>query len=375
MKWSLALALLALAPSACSNNGTSWGHDDRAIVTGDQLTSMPDLPPGVRPDATHDGAVCGEAEFNVAREIVDMLIILDRSNSMNNGIPFLLPGTWENCGNAINAVTAAMDLQIWFGLFVFPSSVGSLTCDPFNQTSPGVCAAPNGPVVPVKSAAGATIKGALAALAPCGGTPTAKTLVAAKTYLQSLTDTHTRYVLLATDGGPNCNDSLNVSTCNCPGGGCQVGGDCLDDTATYAALDDLCAAGIKTYIMGLSSDSTLQGVLQKMAQHGCTTTPYSPTDATSIQKAFGDISTVIATCSFDVDCTKVPDAKKVNFYFDGKVVPNDPGHTAGWDWSEACVNKTGTGKVEFFGADCTSIKSGAVKAVSAKFGCPTVGPT
>ena len=181
MKWSVGLVLLALAPVACSNNGTSWGPGggDSAAATGDQLTVMSDLPPGVRPDAKHDGQVCGEAEFQIARDIVDMLIVQDRSGSMDNGIPFIMPGMWENCVTAINTVTAAMDLQIWFGLFVFPSSVGTPVCTPMDQTDASVCAVPQQPVVPVKSGAGADIKKAFGALAPCGGSPTAKTLAAA----------------------------------------------------------------------------------------------------------------------------------------------------------------------------------------------------
>jgi hypothetical protein len=289
-------------------------------------------------------------------------------------LPPLLPGLWDTCRDAITNVTAATDTQVWFGLFVFPNSVGANQCDPLDPKGTNECSAPKDPVVPIGASKAAAIKQALTPIAPCGATPTAKTLAAAKTYLQALPpDGHAKYVVLATDGGPNCNGTLDLKTCSCPGGGCTIPESCVDDKATYTALDDLCAAGIKTFIVGLNPDPTLQGVLQQMAQHGCTKTPYAPTDAPAIKKAFTDISNVVSTCSFDMDCAKVPEPNMVNFYFDGKVVPRNMNHQAGWDWSAACTGKTGAGKVEFSGPECDAIKGGKVKTVSAKFGCPTVG--
>jgi hypothetical protein len=358
---SLALGILG----GCSGNSTTWSND-RGGGGGDGGPGG-DLYPW-RTDAHYEAKNCGEASFEIARSIPDMLIVLDRSNSMGSPYSTL----WDSVRTVIYDVTGAMDTQIWFGLSVFPSSVGAQVCSGLNNQ----CAAPTDPVVQVAAGTSGAIKTALTPMQVCGGTPTAQTLTAARQYLQTTmpANNHAKYILLATDGGPNCNSSLNGMTCTCTGSGsCVINNtNCLDDVATYKVLDDLCTAGIKTYMVGLGADQVLSGVLNNMAQHGCTTKPYAPTDPASIKTAFGEITAGIATCSFDMDCSKIPDPGLVNFYFDGKVVPLNTGHQSGWDWTNRCkANTPGTGTIEFFGADCDSIKNSKVVKVTATFGCAT----
>jgi hypothetical protein len=311
-----------------------------------------------------DGVICGEAAFNITRTVPDMLIVLDRSNSMGSGTAPL----WNTSRSALYEITAAMDAQIWFGLFVYPGPLCTGATDLAKD-----CSAPTDPTVPIGAGAASAIKTALTPMAVCGGTPTAQTLVAARQYLQTKlpANNHPKYILLATDGGPDCNHSLNLSTCTCtPGGSCVVPENCLDDVQTNKVLDDLCAAGIKTYVVGLGPVQLQVSVLQAMAQHGCTTQPYTPADPAAIKKTFGDIAAGVATCSFEMDCSKIPDMNLVNFYFDGKLVPRVINHGSGWDWVVSCKG-TNTGKVEFFGVDCAAIKASQIKTVSAKFGCAT----
>jgi hypothetical protein len=318
---------------------------------------------GVGPGA---GNTCGEQQFAIQRTIPDMLIVLDRSGSMGDGWGTTL---WQMSRAAIYDITAAMDQQIRFGLYVFPSEGSPHACTNYFS-----CQTAAGTLVPVGDATSAKIKSALSSMQACGGTPTAAALVKARQYFATLPgDGRPRAILLATDGAPNCNGSLNPKTCTCTfNDGCWDGRDCLDDASTYAALDSLCAAGIKTYVLGLGSSQSMTSVLGGMAQHGCTATPYAANDAASVKKAFQDITGGVASCSFTVECSKIQSAALVNFYFDGKVVPRRPDHTSGWDWTTSCAPNSPTkGAVEFFGQDCAAIKNQTVKLISAKFGCAT----
>jgi hypothetical protein len=361
----LAAAALSLL-AGCSQSSDGWHTTDSGGGSRESGPGpgFPDFPHGI--DARIEAKVCGEAEFTIARTIPDVLIVLDRSNSMAEGVPPL----WDTCRNAIYDITSAMDSQIWFGLFTFPSSLPTSACAGLNNQ----CTAPNDVVVGVAQGTATAIKGALTNMATCGGTPTAQTLLAAKQYLQAklAPNGHAKHILLATDGGPNCNPALNALTCTCTAPSCLFNpNNCLDDAQTYKVLDDLCAAGIKTYVIGMGAAQALKNVLDQMAQHGCTGKPYAPTDPAAVKKAFQDIAGAVASCTFEVDCSKIQDSNLVNFYFDGKVVPRAPSHKSGWDWTKPCKGDAGKGTVEFFGPDCDAIKSSTVKKVAAKFGCAT----
>lgn len=315
------------------------------------------------------GNTCGEQAFQIQRAIPDMLIVLDRSYSMSEGGS---PTLWDMSRTAIYDITATMDRQIWFGLYVFPS-VSPSGCNDYSYDWD--CTASASVLVPVGDATSGTIKGALGTMQACGsGTPTAVALGMARQYLEKLPNNgHARAILLVTDGAPNCNANLNPYSCVCPPpGDCWDAEDCLDDQATNQALDNLCAAGIKSYVLGLGSAQSLGNVLTSMAQHGCTSKPYAAGDPTSVKQAFAAITSGVATCAFEVDCTKIQDVNLVNFYFDGKVVPRTPSHQSGWDWTTTCTPNLGKGTVEFFGADCDAIKGDTVKVISAKFGCATM---
>jgi hypothetical protein len=325
----------------------------------------------VTPGGNEAGKTCGEQAFTIERSIHDVLIVLDRSLSMSDSPSFGSANLWDQSRSAIYEVTGAMQSQIWFGLTVFPSSSGLGACSDWENS----CAPPGDPIVPVGAGAAAAIKGALVGLETCGSTPTAQALAQARLYLQGKlpANGHARSILLATDGGPNCNSALNPWSCVCTmGGKCYDAEGCLDDQATYKALDELCAAGIKTYVVGMGASPSLSSVLASMAQRGCTGQPHAASDPASLKQAFQNITGGIASCAFDLDCAKVQDPWLVNFYFDGKVVARTPTKKSGWDWVAQCkAGAPGKGRVEFFGADCQAIKSSSVKQVSAKYGCAT----
>jgi hypothetical protein len=357
----LLLGLAGLASCSSDSKGSKDGASSDAVS---------DLFPHFYKDLgipIVEAKICGEAAFDISRVIPDMLILLDRSNSMATDTPPL----WNVVVNAVNTVTAAMDSSIWFGLMAFPNSLAPKACTMYDNT----CEPASAPLVQVKAGAAGSIKIALSDLAPCGGTPIAASLKAAAQYLSTLTDGHPRYILLTTDGAPNCNSALDGSSCTCLFPPCTPppnNNNCLDDTQANATLADLCKSGVKTYVLGMGAAANTTSILQALATSGCTNKYYLASDPDPIKQALTDIAGSIASCQFQLDCSKIPDVSKVNFYFDGKVVPQSTAHKTGWDWIVPCQSKSGQGKVEFYGADCESILNKKVTTVSAKFGCATV---
>lgn len=349
--------------SVVDNVGVDNGYD----IAVDSYNNDPGVDLPVR-DYFFEEELCGQEEFNIARVIPDMLILLDRSNSMSYSPP--TPPLWDTIRTALITVTSAMDDSVWFGLMAFPNSVAPNACAGLNNQC--VEPAPTAVLVPIKENASADIQNALMSLNTCGGTPIAMSLQSASQYLMTVADDHPKYILLATDGAPNCNGSLNGSTCRCTGDNCWANNmNCLDDARTYSVLDSICADGIKTYVLGMGGATSWTDVLQGMAVHGCTDVYYAAEEPAQIQSALEEIAGAVASCEFQMDCSQIPDTEKVNFYFDGEVVPMDASRTNGWDWSDPCESEEDIGAVEFFGAYCDMIVNGEVSSVSATFGCPT----
>jgi hypothetical protein len=317
----------------------------------------------------HDEELCGGSSFDIARVIPDIMILLDRSNSMADTPP--TPALWVTIQTAINAVTAPpRDTEIWFGLMTFPGpSCAGLTDQCIHPD-------PTDVLVPVDEGTSDDIASALAGLSTCGGTPIALSLQSAGAYLDTLTDGHPKYILLATDGGPNCNASLDGSSCICTNPlGCSLNNEnCLDHERTYGVLDDLCSRDIETFVLGMGGASTFDWVMTAMAAHGCTGDAYAADDLTGITDALTAIAGSVATCEFELTCADIPNLNRVNFFSEpGHVpIPRDETHTRGWDWSDPCDAGDETGTVEFYGVDCENILSGVYETITGEFGCPTI---
>lgn len=368
------LAIVILATSGCgADDGgpgiwdtgtTDTGTVDTAVDnpwdtsttdTGGLDTTAPDVPADL-----WDDQICDEEDLPLEYEVrSDVLIVLDRSGSMMM--------TLNAVKTAVNTIVGSSDDQIWFGLMPFPNSVAPGEC---RLIAPATeCAPPVTPHVMLGPDRAPDVSAVLADLSICGSTPTSRTLANAHTYLSSTATGHDRYVLLATDGVPNCNDTLDGSTCTCMNEetGCVDNPiACLDDEATYDALDDLLADGVKTYVlgmgMGLASDIE---IMNNMAEHGGTGSFYPAEAPAEILSAFEDImSEVVVSCRFDLNPSEEADPDKVNFYIDGTIIPRDEDHINGWDYVDSDT-------VEFYGPWCDHIMSGGTSGVSAAYGCPT----
>jgi hypothetical protein len=358
---ALALASCGGGSPAIDDGGTNGSDTDTDGDTDADTDSDSDAD-------TDTDTNCGESDFEIAGTTVDMLILLDRSNSMCN------QDLWDDVTDAITDITSQMSAQVNFGLMLFPTL--SCTNSPvYNQ-----CGSPSGANVPFDAADPA---GDIADLlgpndvSCCGGTPTATALDAAETYLNSVSDGLQKYVLLATDGAPACNPTLNGSTCTCvtTPSNCDQPGmnlNCLDDLDTYAAAAALNSAGYPVYVIGVGASLDWATVMDEIALQGGTTAYYEAADTSAFVSTLQTIVGDVVSCEFDIDWSDLPDEASqdpnlVNFYGDGGLIPYDEDceDGSGWHWIDSDT-------VEFCEESCADLKSGTWETVTATFGCESI---
>jgi hypothetical protein len=153
-----------------------------------------------------------------------------------------------------------------FGLAVFPDATTIDSC----VAGKVLVETPPAPGEPNRD----DIKAALteSALLPGGGTPTADMLLTLAVDSGFMSKEARRYVILVTDGVPNCNANLNGATCTCTTSSCTDSRMCLDDQRTIDAVKALKAADVITFIIGFgaatASDPNAISVLNQAAEAG-----------------------------------------------------------------------------------------------------------
>jgi hypothetical protein len=311
---------------------------------------------------------CSESSIAMVEVVPDVMVLLDRSGSMMTDIPYPpYRPLWHIITMAIlDIVAPPRDSEVWFGFMTFPGP----SCE---------CTHPLPSDVMVEPASGSydEIVEAFEGLDVCGGTPIALSLQSAGLALRSGAAEHPKYILLATDGIPNCNPTLPVEGCICTTTiGCEAGGVlCLDNERTYDVLEDLCEEGIKTFVLGMVGiDLDWYWVLEDMAGRGCTGHFYPADRPEDIEGALDDIMRLVADCNVGVRCSRISDPELVNFYArpGDEVIPRNPLRTSGWDWLEPCDEGVSVGQVGFFADDCEHLLDRGLDGIRGKHGCPTV---
>jgi hypothetical protein len=228
---------------------------------------------------------------------------------------------------------------------------------------------------------------ALGDASPGGGTPTAAALAAALTYFTQGEGAELkgdRYVLLATDGGPNCDrdNTCDADHCTpnldglCEEGNCceGEGAYCLDDAAVVEQLEALSAAGIPTFVVGIPGTEKYAEYLETFAVSGGVVNPNGPPayyavsasgGVEQLTQTFVDITThLVRSC--DVDLGEAPREKKlVNVAVDCEIVPFAEG--AGWD-----IDPEMPTQLVIAGEACDRLKSEGARRVDVVYGCQTV---
>jgi hypothetical protein len=308
--------------------------------------------------------ICDEVAMRAERVIPDVLVVLDRSASMSMG------GHWDPVRGALYDVTAEMDDAIRFGLMVFPRSVEPDACLGMSMTHR--CSPPAEPLLPCELGNAPSIRAALEGLGTCGATPAAATLEAARAHLYRPDRRSPAAVLLATDGGPTCNDALDGSTCRCaaPVGGCGVDPlSCLDTEGTYEAIDALGRAGIDVFVIGVAAGG-FGDVLDEMASRGGTGGALMAERPEEVRSAFESVAGTLASCEVELEAPDASaDPAQVNLYIDGEAVFYDAAGTCGhgWQWVDVASHR-----VLLCGEACGRLNTPGGALITATYGCPTL---
>ncbi len=273
---------------ASTTGGTgNGGSTDTATNTGGEATgsSNPEL--------------CEKVSIGAFPREPDIMIVLDRSESMdheNTGLVPVKTMRWEPAVAAVKQVTTALQADVRFGLMVFPNEASGCAAGLLE--------------VPMQLGAATAIAAKLDARVPGGATPISPTLVGARNELimsRTLPDAVARdqYVLLITDGAPNCKGGNGQSD---------------DSAASYKAVDDLLKKNIKTYVIGYDSGNL--DVLSELAKRGGTgdTKHRNVTDAVTLVTELEKISRNVVPCTYGLE-KPVMDARFVRVQVDGKSYP------------------------------------------------------
>jgi hypothetical protein len=209
-------------------------------------------------------------------------------------------------------------------------------------------------------------------MSPNGATPTAATLKAAHTALGSVMAgpdmvVAPKYVLLVTDGAPNC---TNGGGGGGGGGGGRGGGGGYDAQAVDQSVAEIAAMakdGIKTFVIGYNtkSDARLSGALDRMALAGDTGDKqhHAIEDGMALVTEFQKIAGAAAACEFVLN-TQPSDPSHVEVKLDGKQINlNDPN---GW------LISADRRRITVQGSACAALASKEQHLVSVRVLCEPV---
>ena len=367
------------------NVGANGGESGGGGAGGDDGSSAP--PACIELAELGDcGTTSVEAEYRTA----NILLVIDKSGSMTDQPEGFDTDKWEALKAALDESLHDVAGEVNFGLLLYPYSLDHeipLTgctddcCDvPPDVSAVNVAVQPGAESVP-------QILEALDDTEPGGGTPTAAALQGAYEYFvngEGASLKGDRYVLLATDGGPNCNEDNTCDGDRCTtnlDGDCSndnccqgVGAGCLDDESVVAKIEALQEEGIPTFVIGIPGTEVYASYLDTFATAGGVTNPDAPPEYYAVEatggvqalaQTFTDITThLVRSCEIEL-AKEPPRLDLVNVAVDCELVPSEDGAA----WEIPADNPT---QLLLKGNACTYIEDQGARRVDVVYGCPTL---
>lgn len=322
-------------------------------------------PPPVPVDAgTPDSQVkvkCTPGTFALSLASTQVMFVIDRSGSMDFDLAGQPNGgqksRWRILERAITPVLSNLESTVELGAKFFPDPINDVQRDDACGVSTKVDIAPH-------TLSAASIVNIFQSTTPLGGTPTSEAISAATKFLAS-SDRRAlaKYMVLATDGAPNCNPDLDQFSCVCTGS--QGRSSCTDDPdGARNCLDDSLAVKlvaqaqtqfkIPTFVIGLGapSEPAFVNTLNKMAIAGGraragATSYFDATSPETLNAALKTVQDGISRCTY-VTPSRPDDPNAIDIAIDGVTISRSA--TNGWDWIDQDY-----GAIAFFGAACDAL--------------------
>jgi hypothetical protein len=349
--------------AASSGNGTGNGAGGvTGNGTGIGLTSGGggDVGPGT------GGMTCGTSMVPVMPLPPDVLIIQDKSASMNDDDNDSgckggcgANSKWTQLTTALTTVVQNTQTNVNWGIKYFSDN--------------NACSASKAPAVGIAAMNGGPITTSIMGTQPGGNTPTRDAITTGAAYLATLTDTNPKFLLLATDGLPNC--PTGCASMSNPSSSCTNTDNPNEDMAAEAAIMMAAAQGYQTFVIGIGNVSTAQNTLNQFAinggqaQTGAATSYFAATDEATLEAALLKVVGSVLSCT--IQLTGVPaNLTNVAVSVDNASgtptkVPEDG--TDGWTYTD----NTNTA-IELHGSYCDNIKAGTYTNVQFVYACDGV---
>jgi hypothetical protein len=355
-------------PSGQTATGTSSGAGNSTgiIITGAGASSgSGNNGGGNNGGGSSVDSNCGARDKPAARLPPDILLVYDASGSMNQDIMNAMcpdPGCganskWSIMAPAVNQSVMATEMDVNWGLKFFASN---------NDCT--VNANANVTVGPMRAAMiAAAIAGrtdAMGNVTMGSRTPTRAAVMQGANYLMGVQDDNPKYIVLVTDGLPNC-----------PMGGGSSG----DDTAgAVAAITASNAAGIPVFVVGVATAGVMSGnvnadqVLTMFANAGGrpragTPAYYSAANAAELADALRTLVGIANSCVFQIGPAPSADTSTtyIDVFGDGTKIPRDTTRTNGWDY----VDGSNQNSIQIYGATCDAVTAGTIMNLVVTFRC------
>ncbi|MEZ4385706.1 MAG: VWA domain-containing protein [Nannocystaceae bacterium] len=295
------------------------------------------------------GGDCGAMSFEITKLPPNLMLMLDRSGSMDNEVDGKT--RWDVARDAVASLVDNYNAEIRFGL------------DTYSACLDGGCSA-GAIVVPIADNNAGAVTGFLADKLGEGSSNGMGQGNGGVKYLCDSGDpeTSTGKSLLAMVGEPSLQDpSRGNAVLLITDGG--ESGDCKQGTDGPSAAGDLLAqrVPVKTYVVGFSGDVNA-GELTNVAQAGGTDMYYQADNLDQLGVAFEEIAKSVASCDYKLDQAPPDDTEIYVFFNDDPVaIPNDPND--GWIYDPI------TNTIKFVGSACAKIKDGTVFDIDIVYGC------
>jgi len=319
----------------------------------------PDLPEEAA--APTANANCGTAGRKTTRLPVDVLLVLDRSSSMNysiadanacycsqaeatagGGYGTVCKDT-TNCRTRWNSTKDAMKTTLANSAYV------NWGLKFFMTPKAAECTVSASPEVPIGPGTATKIQGEIEAADQSLSTPTSAAVNAAVAYLKTVEDTNKKFILLATDGEPNCGLAARTG---------RVDTNTTDVAGATTAMSTAKAAGFTAYVIGIGPSVAN---LTQLAQAGSGRDYFPATSPEQLAEALSSISSIVGSCAFESQ-ESPPDPANVAVYVDKQQISRSD--SEGWKYGGSDKEIVLTGKY------CDAIQAGADSDVQILFGCP-----